>query len=132
MSDVMKNLGAWLAVATVTVLNWMAWLGWDQKYDEHPDGSVSGPYEPWQVAGLVVVLAALVVATALSRRYWAAVLAPTFGMALAVVVDWSDDGSGLWAVGATMVVGGMLATTGATAAVLRAVRQDRPGPSVQN
>ncbi|WP_106396461.1 hypothetical protein [Actinocorallia populi] len=132
MSDALKKAGAWVAVAALTAANWAVWLGWDQKYDEHPDGSVSGPYEAWQVAGLVVVLAALVVATALARRPWTAVLAPTFGMALAVVVDWSDDDSGLWAIGAGMVVIGMLAATGAAVAVLRAIRPSGVRPSIQN
>lgn len=132
MSDVMKSLGIWVAVAAATVLNWTAWLGWDQKYDEHPDGGVSGPYEAWQVAGLVAVLAALVVATALARRPWTAVLAPTFGMALAVAADWSDDDSGLWIVGAGMIVIGMLAATGTAVVLLRTLRRSGARPSVQN
>jgi len=132
MRDKTKSFGVWIAVAAATFLNWAAWLGWDQKYDEHPDGTVSGPYEPWQVIGMVLVLAALVVAPALSRRYWTAVLAPTFGMAVSTVVFWSADDSGLWAVGAMMVVLGMLAATTAAVAVVRSVNQNRLQPAAQS
>ena len=132
MSNTLKSLGIWIAVAAGTVLNWAAWLGWDQEYDEHPDGTVSGPYEPWQVAGLVVVLAALVVVTALARRSWTAVLAPTFGMALAVAADWSDDETGLWVIGAGMIVVGTFASTGAAVLVLRALQRPKPELSIRN
>ncbi|GAA2729718.1 hypothetical protein [Actinocorallia aurantiaca] len=131
MRDKTKSFGVWIAVAAATFLNWAVWLGWDQKYDEHPDGTVSGPYEPWQVAGMVLVLAALVLATAFSRRYRTAILASTFGMAVSTVVFWSADESGLWAVGATMVVAGMLVTTTVAAAVVRAVHQARLRPASQ-
>jgi hypothetical protein len=110
MRDVLKNVAVWVAAAAATVLNWLGWLGWDTRRDVQPDGSTTGPYEAWQVAGLVVVLAAVVVATAV-RRPWAAVLAATLAMGAAVVVSWSGDDSGLWVIGAGMVVAGMLATT---------------------
>lgn len=95
-----------LALATAAAANWAAWLGWDQKYDVHPDGHVTGPYEAWQVAGLVVVLAALVIGAAL-RIGPVAALAPTLGTAVAVCYDWSDDDSGLWVIGAGMIVCGL-------------------------
>jgi hypothetical protein len=49
---------AWkLAVSTAG--NYLAWLGWDQRYDIGPGGVATGPYQSWQVAGLVIGLAVL-------------------------------------------------------------------------
>ncbi|ROO90879.1 hypothetical protein EDD29_8620 [Actinocorallia herbida] len=110
MQQISRNAAPFLLLALAAAANWAAWLGWDQRYDTAPDGSVSGPYQAWQVAGLVVVLAALLIGGAV--RFGAlAAFGPTLGMFAAVVYDWSDDDSGLWAVGASMVVLGMFFAT---------------------
>ncbi|MET8308443.1 hypothetical protein [Micromonospora sp. NPDC005173] len=101
-------LGAlFLAAATVGV--WLLWLGWDTEYTVDPEtGSSNGPYEPWQVIGCVltlVLLAALAV-----RRLSPWLVAPVMTVAFTVPWSWqaaSTDDSGLWAVGAILVLVGM-------------------------
>ncbi|MET9904691.1 hypothetical protein [Streptomyces sp. NPDC006446] len=101
-----------LVLAGLTTAAWAGWLGWDQQRDVHADGSTTGPYEAWQVIGLGVTLLALVYWAA-SRSYVpAAVLGTTTGLAVAAYVDWSDDSSGLFAVGVGLVVIGSLVVTG--------------------
>ncbi|WP_420707388.1 hypothetical protein [Streptomyces sp. NRRL F-2799] len=47
---------SFLLPAVVSAALWAAWLGWDEHRDVHPDGSTTGPYQPWQVIGLVLTL----------------------------------------------------------------------------
>ncbi|MGK5557096.1 hypothetical protein ACSNOI_36350 [Actinomadura kijaniata] len=122
-----RHLVATVLLAAVAVADWFAWLGWDQKRVEHPDGHTTGPYEAWQVVGLVVVLM-LVGGVAAYRRYG---LATTFGFTVgltaAVSYDWSaDDGSGLWVVGAGMVAVSTLVATGLAAAMISAITRRPP------
>jgi hypothetical protein len=42
-----------LVAVALTVLAYLAWLGWDQQRNR--DGT--GPYEAWQVVGLALTLA---------------------------------------------------------------------------
>ena len=37
-----------------TAAAYLIWLGWHASKDIHPDGSQTGPYEAWQVVGLVL------------------------------------------------------------------------------
>ncbi|MFD3540887.1 hypothetical protein ACFWUQ_15515 [Streptomyces sp. NPDC058662] len=100
---------------------WAAWLGWDQHRDVHPDGSVTGPYEAWQVIGLVLTLL-VPVYWAASRRYVVgASLCTTAGLTAAAYYDWSDDGSGLFMVGVGMVMVGSLVATFAVSALIAAL-----------
>ncbi|MFE5240600.1 MULTISPECIES: hypothetical protein [unclassified Streptomyces] len=100
-----------LVTALTTLALWAVWLGWDQHRDIHPDGSTTGPYEAWQVIGLVLTL--------LVPLYWAAsrqniagsVLGITAGLGFASFYDWSDDASGLFAVGVIMLMTASLVTT---------------------
>lgn len=115
-----------LVLTLVTLAAWAAWLGWDQHRDVQPDGSETGPYEAWQVIGLVLTLMAPVYWAA-SRRYIAgAVLGPTVGLTVAAYYDWSDDGSGLFMVGVGMVMVGSLIVTAAVSAVIAAATRGRP------
>ncbi|MEV5829347.1 hypothetical protein AB0L25_27675 [Spirillospora sp. NPDC052242] len=118
---------AFLLLAVAAAANWAAWLGWDRHYDVHPDGRVSGPYQPWQVAGLVLVLVALTVAAAAFRHPVTAAAAPVLGTMVALCADWSDDSSGLWAVGAMMAFVGLFTGAVITTAVVRVVRDRRAG-----
>ncbi|SIM79104.1 hypothetical protein [Micromonospora cremea] len=102
------SLGAlFLAVATVGV--WVLWLGWDTEYTVDPQtGSRSGPYEPWQVIGCVLTLALLAALAGTRLSPW--LVAPV--MTVAFTAAWSrgalsSDDSGLWAVGAILVLIGM-------------------------
>jgi hypothetical protein len=90
----------------------------------HPDGSTTGPYEAWQVIGLVLTLLAPVYWAASRRCFAGAVLGPTLGLTAAASYDWSDDSSGLWMVGVGMVMVGSLVVTAAVSAVITAVKRD--------
>ncbi|MFB8771903.1 hypothetical protein [Streptomyces broussonetiae] len=120
------QLTATFAPTLLTLTTWAAWLGWDQRRDVHPDGSTTGPYEAWQVIGLVLCL--------LPPLYWAAsrslvppaVLGIPAGLTAAAYYDWSDDASGLFMVGVLMVMVGSLFTTAATASLIASLRRPRP------
>ncbi|WP_326785265.1 hypothetical protein [Streptomyces sp. NBC_00151] len=116
-----------LLLAGVSLAVWAAWLGWDQHRDVHPDGTTTGPYEAWQVIGLVLILLAPVYWAA-SRRYLAgAVLGTTAGLTVAAYYDWSDDSSGLFVVDVGLVMIGSLAVTAVVSAIASATRQgERP------
>lgn len=110
-----------LALAVIALAVWAAWLGWDQHRDVQPDGSETGPYEAWQVIGLVLTLLAPVYWAA-SRRYIAgAVLGVPAGLTVAAYYDWSDDSSGLFMVGVLMIMVGSLVATGVASAVIASV-----------
>lgn len=121
------QLSAILVLALLTSAAWAAWLGWDQQRDVQPDGTTTGPYEAWQVIGLVLTLLAPV-CWAASRRYIAgAVLGTTAGLTIAAYQDWSDDSSGLFMIGVGMVAVGSLAVTAAlSAAVIAWVKREGP------
>ncbi|WP_151774399.1 hypothetical protein [Streptomyces abyssomicinicus] len=112
--SVLPHLLSVLVLSAVAAAAWAGWLGWDQERDVQPDGSTTGPYEAWQVIGLVLTLLAAVVLTALRRYYVGAVLGTAIGLAGAAWYDWSDDASGLFAVGVFMIT---VTTLGATALV---------------
>nr|WP_078629587.1 hypothetical protein [Streptomyces sp. NRRL WC-3744] len=104
-------------------------LGWDQRRDVHPDGSTTGPYEAWQVIGLVPAY------WAVSRGHTASViLGTTAGLTAAARYDWSDDAGGLFVIGVVLVTIGGLAGTAAVSGVIamagRGVRRTafRPAP----
>lgn len=118
----LPQLMAILVLAVMTLAVWAAWLGWDQHRDVQPDGSETGPYEAWQVIGLVLTLLAPVYWAA-SRRYIAgAVLGVTVGLTVAAYYDWSDDSSGLFMVGVGMIMIGSLVVTGVASAVITSVK----------
>lgn len=116
-----------LALVLLTVAAWWVFLGRDTVRDVDPaTGAVTGPYGAPQVVACALVLVALVVAGALTVPAWVAVLA----VALPFTVAWtaqaaSDDDSGLWAVGALLVLVGTLAGGAVVAAVTRAVARRR-------
>lgn len=111
-----------LVLAVLTPALWAAWLGWDQHRDAQPDGSTTGPYEAWQVIGLVLTLLAPVYWAA-SRRYLAgAVLGVSGGLTAAAYYDWSDDSSGLFMIGVAMVMLASLVGTAITSAVIASVQ----------
>ncbi|PZH06889.1 hypothetical protein C1I97_17710 [Streptomyces sp. NTH33] len=111
------------ALAVVALAMWAAWLGWDQHYDVHPDGSVTGPYAAWQVIGLVLTLLAPVCWAAYRGWVTGAVLGTTAGLTAAACYDWSDDASGLFVIGAGMVMVGSLAATTVLSAVIASVKR---------
>ncbi|WP_419996428.1 hypothetical protein [Streptomyces boninensis] len=121
-----SQAGALVLTAGVAMGLWAAWLGWDQRYDEHPDGTVSGPYEAWQVVGLVLTLLAPVVLAALRGYAVGAVIGTSAGLTAAAFIDWSDDESGLFMVGVILVMVGSLVGTLVVSAIAQAA-----GPSAE-
>src|SRR5918992_5042790 len=89
------GLGNWLTsrlrlaalLAILTTGNYLGWLGWDQRYDVDADGVVTGPYEPWQVIGVVVGLAALAAFAGARRHPEVAVAVLPVVMTLCFSVD---------------------------------------------
>ncbi|MGW1965078.1 hypothetical protein ACWCPD_33110 [Streptomyces sp. NPDC001935] len=111
-----------LVLAGLATAAWAGWLGWDQQRDVHADGSTTGPYEAWQVIGLALTLL-VPVYWAASRAYVsAAVAGTTAGLAVAAWLDWSDDSSGLFAVGVGLVVIGSLAVTGVLSLLITSLK----------
>ncbi|MFC9280327.1 hypothetical protein [Streptomyces collinus] len=111
-----------LALAALAPALWAAWLGWDQHRDVHPDGSTTGPYQAWQVIGLVLTLLAAVGWAAYRDYVTGAVLGTTAGLTAAAYVDWSDDSSGLFVIGVGLVMVGTFVGTAVVSAVTTAVR----------
>ncbi|WP_410813657.1 hypothetical protein [Micromonospora sp. 067-2] len=124
-------LGAlFLAAATVGV--WLLWLGRDTHYTvEEETGATSGPYEPWQVIGCVLTLALLAALAGTRLSPW--LVAPVMTVAFTVAWSWraaSADDSGLWPVGAVLVLAGMAAGSVAVSLAARRVGRrlaGRPG-----
>ncbi|GAA2221702.1 hypothetical protein GCM10010232_02520 [Streptomyces amakusaensis] len=115
-----------LAVIATTAAAWAAWLGWDQVRDEALDGSSTGPYEAWQVIGLVLTLL-LPACWAATRRYnIGAVVGIPIGLTVASYYDWrADDSSGLFAIGVAMILAGSIAATVAVSSVVKVVAESR-------
>lgn len=116
-----------LVLAGVSLAAWSAWLGWDQQRDVRADGSTTGPYEAWQVIGLVLTLLVPVCWLAFRRYFVGAVLGTTVGLTVAAYYDWSDDASGLFAIGVGMVMLGTLAATIVLSAVIASLKRDGRG-----
>ncbi|WCN79061.1 hypothetical protein [Micromonospora sp. LH3U1] len=112
-----------LAAATVGV--WLLWLGRDTQYTvDAQTGATSGPYEPWQVIGCVLTLVLLAALAGTRLSPW--LVAPVMTVAFTTAWSWqaaSSDDSGLWAVGAVLVLLGMAA--GSTVVCLAARRLSR-------
>ncbi|GAB3657699.1 hypothetical protein GCM10027589_17910 [Actinocorallia lasiicapitis] len=116
-----------VAVAAATAGAWALWLGWDQLRDTTPDGGSSGPYEPWQVVGLVLTLTAIVLTGIRRGVPWATVAAFTTALTVSAYVDWSDDETGLFMVGVTMIAAVSL-TISSFASLVLAPRPPAPRP----
>ncbi|WP_318241574.1 hypothetical protein [Cellulomonas avistercoris] len=114
-------------VVVLTAACWFAWLGWDTQYRTDPvTGDVTGPYEAWQVVGCVVSLVAVTVTAvrALGGRRAVATVAVAFTAAW-VATQAPRDESGLWLVGALLVLLGTAAGVGVVALVSGAGRRRR-------
>ncbi|CAM5245107.1 hypothetical protein GCM10010329_54120 [Streptomyces spiroverticillatus] len=114
-----------LALAVAAVALWAAWLGWDQVRDVQPDGGTTGPYEPWQVIGLVLTLLLPVCWAAYKRLLVGPVLGVAAGLTVAAFYDWSDDASGLFVIGVGMIAVGSLIGTAVVVAVVNGLAENR-------
>ncbi|MFF0745713.1 hypothetical protein ACFYVL_35505 [Streptomyces sp. NPDC004111] len=115
-----------LALALFALGAWAAWLGWDQTRDLHPDGSTTGPYEAWQVIGLLLTLLPPLYWAASRRHLTASVLGIPAGLTVAAYVDWSDDASGLFMVGVVITLLGTLTATALASALITATTRTTP------
>jgi hypothetical protein len=115
-----------LVIAALTTATWWT-LGRDTTREvDAATGDVTGPYEAPQVIACVVILVGLVVVGALVLPAWLAVL----GVSLPFTAAWSlhaasNDDSGLWAVGAILVLVGTLVGGTIVTAVTRALVRNR-------
>ncbi|HEY1135240.1 MAG TPA: hypothetical protein VGE77_11765 [Nocardioides sp.] len=123
----LRDLAWGSGVAVLSAAAWWAWLGWDDEYQVDPVTDVaSGPYEAWQVAGCVVTLLVVGVVAALRWRPFGTALV----LPVAFTVAWSvtsaaEDETGLWAVGAVLVLIGSGAAALLVAAMVASVRRGR-------
>ena len=114
-----------LAVAVLSAALWFAWMGWDTEYDVDPVTQVSsGPYQAWQVLGCGVTLLLLLVGALLLR---VTPLVACAAMTVAFTAAWtttaaSQDDTGLFVVGAVLVLLGLAAATAVVALVTTRVR----------
>jgi hypothetical protein len=104
----MRTALGMLALAGSTAAAWWFWLGRDTEYQIDPvTGIASGPYEAWQVVGCVLTLAVLAFAAGLVLRPWTVVPTMAASFTIAWATEASQDETGLWLVGAIMVLVGM-------------------------
>jgi hypothetical protein len=119
------QLIGFVVVAALSVLTWYAWLGWDSQYQTDPATQVSsGPYETWQVVGCVLTLLAVFVGALLAG---ARPLPASVALTLAFTAAWTvqaagHDETGLFGVGATMILFGLTVATTVIAYVVAAIR----------
>jgi hypothetical protein len=124
-----RSLLGGLILAAVTVGVWWAWLGWETGYAVNPEtGATSGPYAAWQVVGCVLTLALVAAVAGWSLSPW--LVAPV--MTVAFSIAWtrhaaSTDDTGLWAVGAALVLVGTAVGTLVVSVGARLVRRRRAG-----
>ena len=124
----LRSLAGAAVLAVATVVTWYAWLGHDTRYRVDAAGVTSGPYTGAQVAGCVLTLAALLVAAVVLRVH---PLGAAAAMTVAFTAAWTAqaaarDDTGLFAVGAVLVLAGMAAGTTVVALVTRALHRPRP------
>lgn len=116
---------AWLGVVVLGAMStWFAWMGWDQSYWTDPaTGLEHGPYRGWQVAGCVLSLLVIAVLASWGRHWWTVLLLPpSFALAWSLTAA-AEDVTGLWAVGALVVLLGTTVGTLVVLGVTRGVRQ---------
>jgi flagellar biosynthesis protein FlhB len=117
---------ATFVIAALTTATWWT-LGRDTTREvDAATGNVSGPYEAPQVIACVVMLVGLVVVGSVVLPAWLAVLAVSLPFTAAWTLHASStDDSGLWAVGAILVLVGTLVGATIVVAVTRALVRKR-------
>ena len=115
-------------VGVATLADCLAWLGWQRAKHLGPDGYLHGPYDPWQVAGFIVVVGVIVVAAA-SRGYAkVAVVSTTLVVTLFFSAQGATDprSDGLWPIGAILVAVGTACGTSLAVTPVLLWRRVRP------
>ncbi|WP_424211895.1 hypothetical protein ACN20G_07220 [Streptomyces sp. BI20] len=130
MSDVLRSprsrpafgrIGAGLVAGVVGAGAWAAWLGWDQLHVSTVEGVPNETYAVWQVLGLGLTVLAGVWATAATPWGMASALGLTAGVTFGAWYDWSDDASGLYMVGVTMLLFGTVTVTTLTSILIESL-----------
>jgi hypothetical protein len=104
-----------ITLAVLTTVTYLAFLAWDQHKDI-AFGNVTGPYQAWQIVGVVLALGALAgMAGWHGQAGTATAVIPTVFTTCwiidAVTDEWND---GLWPIGAGLVaIGSFLGIGGA-------------------
>ena len=89
------------------MIAYLGWLGWDQAKELGADGYLHGPYQWWQVIGLVITVVAL---ASIGGRL-AHPLLSTFVISVVLTLSWSVDAAtgpgmendGLWPLGSILI-----------------------------
>ncbi|MEV4621073.1 hypothetical protein AB0J74_20485 [Asanoa sp. NPDC049573] len=124
-SHVLQAIGL-TVVAVLSALSWFAWMGWDHEYQVDPvTGLQSGPFETWQVAGCALSLL-MVLGTALVAGVRPVPASVT--LTVAFTASWTvqaarDDDTGLYAVGALLLLVGLGAGTAVVAVAVSGLRK---------
>jgi hypothetical protein len=127
MSRSASRILAGIILGFLTVAVYMAWLGWDRHYDVDKYGEVSGPYQTWQVVGLVICLGALgIFAGLFGQRNIAIVLIPavfTVAWFIGALTTIGASQDGLEIVGAYLVAVGSFLGIALVAAIGDRIRR---------
>jgi len=121
------TVGRIALVAVLTAGCWFGWLGWDVEYQTDPlSGVASGPYEAWQVAGALLCLVMVVIGATVLLGPVAAVAttAATFAISWSITQA-TRDVTGMWLVGAILVLFGVAAGATVVAVATTAVAKNR-------
>ena len=109
-----------LLLVVVTIAAYAALLGWDTGYDTNPvTGEVTGPYQPWQVITLALVVGALAAWAGWRGHLVVAliVLPLTLVVAFLVLTVRGQDQTGLFIVGALFMLVGSAVGVGVVSGV---------------
>jgi hypothetical protein len=107
-----QQIAALLAGA-VSVVGWLVWLGWhEQKHRVPGTHDLEGPYETWQVAGLIATLAVTVAVATWLGFAKNAVFAVSVGTTVMFSIDAATQPSpdaDMWPAGALLLFLGSFA-----------------------
>ncbi|XVX20659.1 hypothetical protein ACQP1U_01895 [Actinomycetota bacterium] len=124
-----KHTLAWsVALALIAAAAYAAFLGWDDEYQTDPvTGQVAGPYAAWQVIGLALVIAVTAAVAGWHGQGRTAVLTMPVALTLAFIVSalLLPDETGLFLVGALLMLIGSLIGVAVAAGIGRAARRSR-------
>lgn len=113
----------WVGLATFA--NVIGWLGWHRPKYFGSDGYLHGPYQRWQIVGLVLALGLIAVVVGWRGRPRVAVVTITLVMTVSFFVQGATDprSDGLFPVGSALVALGTYTFVAIVAGAANALRQ---------
>lgn len=103
------------AFTGATVLNYLAWLAWDQARTVNPvTGRETGPYDAWQVVGAGAVLLLLALTAGWRKHLVMGIVVIPTAFTACWVIDSATENTpdaNLWPIGAAFVGAGSLLGT---------------------